>query len=74
MNLRPLKFIGDHKTKVIPLKFPEYFFLVYVQTKVMVTDVPESASNLTRDPDRLERVSSTASGGLWAGPAKVNVR
>ncbi|KAF8101782.1 hypothetical protein N665_0201s0101 [Sinapis alba] len=42
------------------------------RTKVMVTDVPEIASNLTRDPDRLERVSSTASGGLWAGPAKVN--
>lgn len=40
----------------------------------MVTDVPDIASNLTRDPDRLERVSSTASGGLWAGPAKVNVR
>ncbi|XP_013636849.1 PREDICTED: polyadenylation and cleavage factor homolog 4-like isoform X1 [Brassica oleracea var. oleracea] len=42
------------------------------RTKVMVTDVPDIASNLTRDPDRLERVSSTASGGLWAGPAKVN--
>ncbi|KAJ4891764.1 ENTH/VHS family protein [Raphanus sativus] len=42
------------------------------RTKVMVTDVPEVASNLTRDPERLERVSSTASGGLWAGPAKVN--
>ncbi|KAJ0258949.1 Pre-mRNA cleavage complex 2 Pcf11-like protein [Hirschfeldia incana] len=42
------------------------------RTKVMVTDVPEIASNLTRDPDRLERVSGTASGGLWAGPTKVN--
>ncbi|KAG2241207.1 hypothetical protein Bca52824_096808 [Brassica carinata] len=42
------------------------------RTKVMATDVPDIASNLTRDPDRLERVSSTASGGLWAGPAKVN--
>lgn len=40
----------------------------------MVTDVPEIASNLTRDSDRLERVSSIASGGSWAGPAKVNVR
>ncbi|ESQ52278.1 hypothetical protein EUTSA_v10016259mg [Eutrema salsugineum] len=41
------------------------------RTKVMVTDVPE-ISNLTRDSDRLERVSSISSGGSWAGPAKVN--
>ncbi|KAF8114615.1 hypothetical protein N665_0036s0139 [Sinapis alba] len=37
----------------------------------MVTDVPEVASNLTRDSDRLERVSSIATGGSWAGPAKA---
>ncbi|KAL0775104.1 hypothetical protein Bca101_040256 [Brassica carinata] len=42
------------------------------RAKGMVTDVPEIASNLTRDSDRLERVSSIASGGSWAGPAKVN--
>ncbi|CAH8363257.1 unnamed protein product [Eruca vesicaria subsp. sativa] len=42
------------------------------RTKVMVTDVPEIASNLTRDPDRMERASSIASGGSWAGQAKVN--
>ncbi|CAH2059064.1 unnamed protein product [Thlaspi arvense] len=40
--------------------------------KVMVTDDPEIASSLTRDSDRLERASSIASGGSWAGPAKVN--
>lgn len=40
----------------------------------MVTDTPEIAPNLTRDSDRLERVSSIASGGSWVGPAKVNVR
>ncbi|CAN7062114.1 unnamed protein product [Brassica rapa subsp. trilocularis] len=42
------------------------------RAKGMVTDVPEIASNLTRDSDRLERVSSIASGGSWAGSAKVN--
>uniref|UniRef100_A0A1J3JME1 Polyadenylation and cleavage factor-like protein 4 n=1 Tax=Noccaea caerulescens TaxID=107243 RepID=A0A1J3JME1_NOCCA len=42
------------------------------RTKGMVTDVPEIAPNLTRDSDRLERVSSIASGGSWGGPAKVN--
>ncbi|AEC09259.2 pre-mRNA cleavage complex 2 Pcf11-like protein [Arabidopsis thaliana] len=42
------------------------------RTKGMVTDVPETAPNLTRDSDRLERVSSIASGGSWVGPAKVN--
>ncbi|RID67126.1 hypothetical protein BRARA_D02226 [Brassica rapa] len=42
------------------------------RAKGMVTDVPEIASNLARDSDRLERVSSIASGGSWAGPAKVN--
>ncbi|KAJ0259678.1 RNA polymerase II-binding domain-containing protein [Hirschfeldia incana] len=42
------------------------------RAKVVVTDVPEIESSLTRDSDRLERVSSIASGGSWAGPAKVN--
>ncbi|KAG2309199.1 hypothetical protein Bca52824_028947 [Brassica carinata] len=42
------------------------------RAKGVVTDVPEIADSLTRDSDRLERVSSLASGGSWAGPAKVN--
>ncbi|XP_023639702.1 pre-mRNA cleavage complex 2 protein Pcf11 isoform X1 [Capsella rubella] len=42
------------------------------RTKGMVTDVPEIAPNLTRDSDRLERVSSIASGVSWVGSAKVN--
>ncbi|KAL1224354.1 Polyadenylation and cleavage factor-like protein [Cardamine amara subsp. amara] len=42
------------------------------RTKGMVNDVPEIAPNLTRDSDRLDRVSSIASGGSWIGPAKVN--
>ncbi|XP_019100464.1 PREDICTED: polyadenylation and cleavage factor homolog 4 isoform X1 [Camelina sativa] len=42
------------------------------RTKGMVTDVPEIEPNLTRDSDRLERVSSIASGGSWIGSAKVN--
>ncbi|CAA7060913.1 unnamed protein product [Microthlaspi erraticum] len=42
------------------------------RTKGMVTDVPEIAPNLTRDSDRLERVSSITSGVSWGGPAKVN--
>ncbi|KAJ4903742.1 ENTH/VHS family protein [Raphanus sativus] len=42
------------------------------RAKGLVTDVPEIASNLTRDSDRLERVSSIASGASRAGPVKVN--